>query len=59
MNQGNYTSYIHIESNAMGLATIPIFVQVWYQADLGDINYDGQLNVLDIILIVNIILTDN
>ena len=43
LNNGNYTAYLYIEANATGAVHIPVNIQVGYQADIGDINYDGEL----------------
>ncbi len=56
MDIGSYETYIHIESNATGAITIPVSVQIGYQADLGDINYDGTINVQDVVLLISMIL---
>tara|TARA_Y100001970_G_scaffold153517_1_gene187936 strand:+ start:7420 stop:9822 length:2403 start_codon:yes stop_codon:yes gene_type:complete len=58
INSGLYLTYIHIESNATGAITIPVSVQVGYQANLGDINYDGVINVQDVVLLVSMIIDD-
>ena len=36
--------------------SIPILVQVGYQAEIGDVNYDGTINVQDVVLLVSMIL---
>ena len=56
MSDGNYTAYLHIESNATGPTSIPIYIQVGYEAEIGDINYDGMINVQDVVLLINMIL---
>jgi hypothetical protein len=56
MDNGSYLTYMHIESNATGAITIPVSVQIGYQADLGDINYDGTINVQDVVLLISMIL---
>ena len=56
MDNGSYLTYMHIESNATGAITIPVSVQIGYQADLGDINYDGIINVQDVVLLISMIL---
>ena len=56
LDNGNYLTYVHIESNATGPITIPIQVQVGYQSDLGDVNYDQTINVQDVVLLISIIL---
>ena len=56
MIDGNYLTYIHIESNATGPITIPVSVQVGYQFDIGDVNYDGEINVQDVVVLLNFIL---
>ena len=57
VDNGNYLTYVHIESNATGPITIPIQVQVGYQSDLGDVNYDQTINVQDVVLLISIILS--
>ena len=47
---------MHIESNATGPITIPVSVQVGYQSILGDVNYDNQINVQDVVVLISIIL---
>ena len=59
MLDGNYLTYIHIESNATGPITIPVSVQVGYQFDIGDVNYDGEINVQDVVVLINIILNNS
>ena len=56
IENGNYSTYLHIESNATGPITIPILVQIGYQAEIGDVNYDGTINVQDVVLLVSMIL---
>ena len=58
MQSDSYTTYIHIESNATGAITIPVSVQIGYQADLGDINYDNTINVQDVVLLISMILSN-
>ena len=56
MNDGEYETYIHIESNATAPIIIPLYIQVGYQSVIGDINYDNQINVQDVVLLINIII---
>ena len=56
MNDGVYETYMHIESNATGPISIPVYVQVGYESSVGDINYDGLINVQDVVLLISIIL---
>ena len=58
LSSDSYTTYIHIESNATGAITIPVSVQIGYQADLGDINYDNTINVQDVVLLISMILSN-
>ena len=58
MDSGFYLTYMHIQSNATGSITIPVSVQVGYQANLGDVNYDGTINVQDVVLLVSMIVND-
>ena len=52
----SYLTYVHIESNATGPISIPISLQVGYQSELGDVNYDQTINVQDVVLLISIIL---
>ena len=56
MDDGLYEAYIHLESNATGPIIIPISVQVGYQSLVGDVNIDGQINVQDVVLLINILI---
>ncbi len=56
VQNGVYSTYVHLESNATGPISIPIDIQIGYQADLGDVNYDGTINVQDVVLLISIIL---
>ena len=56
LSEGSYSTYMHLESNATGPITIPISVQVGYQSILGDVNYDNQINVQDVVVLISIIL---
>jgi hypothetical protein len=56
IDSGSYETYVHIESNATGAITIPISLQIGYQAELGDINYDQTINVQDVVLLISIII---
>ena len=56
IENGNYLTYVHLESNATGPISIPINVQIGYQSELGDVNYDGTINVQDVVLMISMIL---
>ena len=56
MEPGEYLTYLLLESNATGPITIPVSVQVGYQSMPGDINYDNQINVQDVVLLISIVL---
>ena len=56
LENGEYLTYLHIESNATGPITIPVSVQVGYQSIPGDVNYDNQINVQDVVLLISIVL---
>ena len=56
LDMGEHLTYLHIESNATGPVSIPVSVQVGYQSILGDINYDDQINVQDVVLLISIVL---
>ncbi len=56
IEDGSYLTYVHIESNATGPITIPISLQLGYQSELGDVNYDQTINVQDVVLLISIIL---
>lgn len=58
MSDGLYSTYIHIESNATGPITIPIYVQVGYQSIIGDVNQDNQINIQDVVLLISMIIGD-
>ena len=56
MNDGQYESYLYIESNATAPIIIPLHIQVGYESIIGDINYDNEINVQDVVLLINIII---
>ena len=56
LSEGSHSTYMHLESNATGPITIPVSVQVGYQSILGDVNYDNQINVQDVVVLISIIL---
>ena len=58
IDDGYYESYLHLESNATGTIILPITIQVGYQSFIGDVNIDGQINVQDIVLLINILIGD-
>ena len=58
IDDGYYESYLHLESNATGTIILPINIQVGYQSFIGDVNIDGQINVQDIVLLINILIGD-
>ena len=35
---------------------LPLYVQVGYESVIGDINYDNQINVQDIVILINMII---
>ena len=55
MSDGEYETYIYIESNAGAPIMLPLYVQVGYESVIGDINYDNQINIQDLVLLINII----
>ena len=56
MSDGQYDSYLYIESNATAPIIIPLYIQVGYESIIGDINYDNEINVQDVVLLINIII---
>ena len=56
IDNGMYSTYVHIESNATGAITIPVDVQFGYQSNIGDVNFDQTINVQDVVLLISIIL---
>ena len=56
IDNGIYSNYVHIESNATGAITIPVDVQFGYQSNIGDVNFDQTINVQDVVLLISIIL---
>jgi len=54
-DSGNYTSYIILESNASANIIIPIEVQIEAFL-LGDLNTDGEIDILDVVRLVTLIL---
>jgi len=56
LNDGEYLTNIYIESNASAPINIPLSIVVGYQSIIGDINYDGQINIQDAVLLINIII---
>ena len=56
MSDGQYESYLYIESNATAPIITPLYIQVGYESIIGDINYDNQINVQDVVLLINIII---
>ena len=55
LNGGEYMGYVNINSNIQASVQIPIDLIVEVGIS-GDVNDDGQLNVLDIVQIVNYVL---
>ena len=53
---GEYFGEIIISSNSQSNINIPVSLIVSADGLLGDINADGVLNVLDVVVLVNIIL---
>ena len=56
INDGTYETYIYIESNATAPIINSLLVQVGYQSSIGDVNYDSQINVQDVVLLINMII---
>ena len=56
MNDGAYETYIYIESNATAPIINSLFIQVGYESSIGDVNYDNQINVQDVVLLINMII---
>ena len=56
MNDGAYETYIYIESNATSPIINSLFIQVGYESSIGDVNYDNQINVQDVVLLINMII---
>ena len=58
IDDGLYENFLHLESNATGTIILPINIQVGYQSFIGDVNIDGQINVQDVVLLINILIGD-
>jgi len=58
LSEGEYSANLHINSNAQSSILLPIQLSVLDGNDilLGDINADGEINVLDVVSLVNSIL---
>ena len=57
-DSGNYTSYLILESNASANIIIPIEVQIEAFL-LGDLNTDGEIDILDVVRLVTLILNND
>ena len=54
---GDYSANLLLSSNAQALVTIPVSLAVGGDEELlGDLNGDGEINVLDVVTLVNVIL---
>jgi hypothetical protein len=53
---GDYLGYVNVSTNIQENVQIPIHLTVGAVSISGDVNDDGQLNVLDIVQIVNYVL---
>ena len=54
---GDYSANLLLSSNAQALVTIPVSLSVGGSGELlGDLNGDGEINVLDVVTLVNVIL---
>ena len=56
MSDGEYETYIYLQSNATGPIMIPLSIQVGYNSIVGDVNQDYQINVQDVVLLINMII---
>ena len=56
---GEYFGKIIISSNSQSATTIPVSLTVVDDGLLGDVNGDGVLNILDVVSLLNIILSDD
>jgi hypothetical protein len=57
LSSGDYTGYVKITSNG-GSASIPVTLSVGTGSDImyGDVDFNGDLNVLDVVILINFIL---
>ena len=53
---GEYSGEIKISSNSQSAVTIPVSLLVLDNGLLGDVNYDGTLDILDMVALANLIL---
>jgi hypothetical protein len=53
---GDYIGYVNVSTNIQETVQIPIYLTVGAESMSGDVNDDGQLNVLDVVQIVNYVL---
>ena len=56
LDEGEYVGYVNIIPYVQPSVQIPIYLTVGGELISGDVNDDGQLNVLDIVQIVNYVL---
>ena len=56
LSEGDYIGYINISTNIQAAVQVPIYLTVGIESMSGDVNDDGQLNVLDVVQIVNYVL---
>ncbi|MDP6569709.1 MAG: dockerin type I repeat-containing protein, partial [Candidatus Marinimicrobia bacterium] len=58
LSEGEYSANLHLHSNAQSSLTFPVLLSVVDDGNmvLGDINGDGEINVLDVVGLVNSIL---
>ena len=57
LSNGDYTGYVKITSNG-GSATVPVNLSVGSGSEVmdGDVDFNGDLNVLDVVILINFIL---
>ena len=56
MNEGEYNSFIVLQSNADSQVMLPVNLLVGEMGLLGDVNQDGIINVLDVVNAVNFVI---
>ncbi len=59
LTTGEYSGEITISSNSQSAVSIPVSLLVLDAGLLGDVNGDGELNILDVVSLLNIILSSN
>ena len=56
LNEGDYSSFIVLQSNAGSQVMLPVNLSVGEMGLLGDVNQDGIINILDVVSAVNFVI---